>query len=142
MATLKTLKNSASVIQFIDSVDDLQKKEDAHVLLKIFEDITKEKASMRGTSIIWFGQYHYKSERSKQEWDWPLIGFSPRKANITLYLMWWLNDYTDLIEKIWKCKTSKGSCLYIKRLSDIDIEVLKEIIKSSFIDMKKKYAMS
>ena len=139
MAELKTQKNSASVKDFINAVEDEQKRKDAHELVKIFTEVTKEKATMWGTSIIGFGQYHYKSERSKQEGDWPLTGFSPRKQNLTLYIMSGFSEYKDLIKKIGKHKVSGGSCLYIKRLSDIDIDVLKELIKKSVAGMKKKY---
>lgn len=139
MAELKTKKNNASVAAFIKSVADEQKRKDCHELIKIFTEVTGEKATMWGTSIIGFGQYHYKSEKSKQEGDWPLTGFSPRKANITLYMMSGHSEYQKLLKKIGKHKVSGGSCLYIKRLSDIDIDVLKEIIRGSVEYMRKKY---
>ncbi len=139
MAELKTLKNNASVIDFINSVDDEQKRKDAHELLKIFEDITKEKATMRWASIIWFGEYHYKSERSRQEWDRPLAAFSPRKTSLTVYIMMELDNYSAILEKLWKYKTSKG-CLYFKRLSDVDLELLKKLIKVSFLNAKKRHS--
>ena len=89
MAELKTQKNNASVKDFINAVEDEQKRKDAHELVKIFSEVTKEKATMWGTSIIGFGQYHYKSERSRQEGDWPLTGFSPRKNKPdSLYHVW------------------------------------------------------
>lgn len=138
MAAIKTLKNNSSVADFINSVDDEQKREDAKALCKVFEEITKEKAMMRGTSIIGFGQYHYKSEKSTQEWDWPLTGFSPRKANMTVYVMPGFDEYSEILESLWKHKTSKW-CLYFKRLSDIDMPALKKLIKRSFNDMKKKH---
>lgn len=139
MAELKTQKNSASVPAYINSVEDEQKRKDCHSLVKIFTEVTKEKPMMWGTSIIGFGQYHYKSERSKQEGDWPLTGFSPRKQNITIYLMSGFNEYTTLLAKIGKHKISGGSCLYIKRLADIDTDVLKQLIKVSVEYMKGKY---
>ncbi len=139
MAEPKTQKNNASVTDFIDSVEDEQKRKDAHELLKIFEKITGEKPTMWGTAIIGFGQYHYKSERSSQEGDWPLTGFSPRKANLTIYLMSGFTDQAKRLEKLGKHKVSGGSCLYIKRLSDIDVEVLKELIAASVQYMKDKH---
>ncbi|HMT01057.1 MAG TPA: DUF1801 domain-containing protein [Candidatus Absconditabacterales bacterium] len=139
MAELKTLKNNASVIDFINSVDDEQKRKDAHELLKIFEDITKEKATMRGASIIGFGEYHYKSERSRQEGDRPLAAFSPRKTSLTVYIMMELDNYSAILEKLGKYKTSKG-CLYFKRLSDVDLELLKKLIKVSFLNAKKRHS--
>lgn len=139
MAELKTQKNNASVKDFINAVEDEQKRTDAHELLRLFEKVTGEKATMWGTSIIGFGQYHYKSDRSKQEGDWPLTGFSPRKQNITLYIMSGFGDQKKSLEKLGKHKVSGGSCLYIKRLSDIDVSVLEKLIAESVQYMKEKY---
>jgi hypothetical protein len=112
---IKTKVNDASVEDFINSVASDTKRQDAFTLLKIYTDITGEKAAMWGTSIIGFGQYHYKSERSTQEGYWPLAGFSPRKQNLTLYIMHDLTQYTDLLSKLGKQKTSV-SCVYINKL--------------------------
>ena len=87
MSTIKTVVNDASVEEFIGKVQDEAKKKDSFTLLKLFSKITGEKPKMWGSSIIGFGKYHYKSERSKQEGDWPLTGFSPRKQSLTLYIM-------------------------------------------------------
>lgn len=138
MAELKTKVNSASVSDFINAVSDETKKKDSLVLLKLFEKITKEKPKMWGASIIGFGQYHYKSKRSAQEGDWMLTGFSPRKQNLTLYIMLGFDDYSNLLKKLGKHKTSKG-CLYINKLADVDMNVLEELIKKSYEGMKKKY---
>lgn len=138
MAELKTKKNNASVTAFLESVTPEEKREDCQQLLKIFEQVTKEKPAMWGSSIIGFGSYHYKSERSKQEGDWPLTGFSPRKQNITIYIMPGFSNHQKLLQKIGRHKTSV-SCLYIKRLTDIDIEILKELIAESVKYMKAKY---
>lgn len=137
MAELKTQKNKASVTEFIASVDDEVKRKDSLQLLKIFKEVTKEKPSMWGSSIIGFGSFHYKSERSKQEGDWLLTGFSPRKQNISLYIIPGVGKYKNLLDKLGKHKLSAGSCLYINRLSDVDEKVLKELIKVAFNDMKK-----
>jgi len=139
MAELKTQKTNASVTDFLDTIEDEQKRQDSYELLKIFTEVTKEKPVMWGSSIVGFGLYHYKSERSKQEGDWPISGFSPRKQNLTIYIMYGFSKSQELLKKIGKHKISGGSCLYIKRLSDINIDVLKELIKISVIHMKEKY---
>lgn len=139
MAEPKTQKTKESVSAFLETVEDENKRKDSQKLLSVFQEVTGEKAAMWGTSIIGFGQYHYKSERSKQEGDWPLTGFSPRKQNLTIYVMSGFGDQKKLLEKLGKHKISGGSCLYIKRLSDIDLDVLKELIKASVKYMKEKY---
>lgn len=139
MSTLKTIVNDANVEGFINSLEDEIKKSDSFTLLEMFVSITGEKPKMWGTSIIGFGQFHYKSERSKQEGDWPLTGFSPRKQNLTIYFMLGFDNYTELLNKLGKHKTSKG-CLYINRLSDVDHAVLEKLIAESYKDMKEKYS--
>ena len=137
MAELKTKVNNADVNDFINSVDNGQKKKDGFKLLEIFSRLTGEKPKMWGGSIVGFGQYHYKSERSSQEGDWMLTGFSPRKQALTLYLMLGHGDYTDLLERLGKHKTGKG-CLYINKLEDVDRGVLEDLIKKSYTNMKKE----
>src|SRR3989344_6267484 len=109
MAELKTKKNAASAATFIDSVKDAGRRADAKQLLTIFKRATGMKPVMWGTSIIGFGQYHYKSERSTQEGDWPLTGFSPRAQNLTVYIMPGFNAYGPLLKKLGKHKISGGS---------------------------------
>ncbi len=138
MSMLKTTVNNANVEELIDSLEDETKKSDSFTLLEMFIKITGEKPKMWGTSIIGFGQYHYKSERSKQEGDWPLTGFSPRKQNLTLYFMLGFDNYAELLSKLGKHKISKG-CLYINRLSDVDQAVLVKLVTRSYKDMKIKY---
>lgn len=138
MAELKTKVTTANVMDFIRKVSDEKKRKDALAILKLFKDITGEKPKMWGPSIIGFGSYHYKSERSTQEGDWPLIGFSPRKQNLTLYVMSGFAEQTALLKKLGKHKKSVG-CLYLNKLEDVDLSVLKQIIKKSFLAMKKKY---
>jgi hypothetical protein len=135
---LKTKKNKASVSSFINSVDDLQRKKDAKELLKIFKEATGLRPSMWGDSIIGYGSYHYKYA-SGQEGDWPLTGFSPRKANMTVYIMPGFKEYQAELKKIGKYKHS-SSCLYFKKLEDIDIKILKKMIKDSVKVMKKRYS--
>jgi hypothetical protein len=139
MGTIKTLVTDASVEDFINSVDGDVKKADAFQLLEMYKTVTKLPARMWGTSMIGFGQYHYKSERSTQEGDWPLAAFSPRKQNLTLYIMPGFNDYSDLLDKLGKHKTSVG-CLYINKLSDVDIDVLMQLIQLSYGDAVKTYS--
>lgn len=138
MAKIKTLKNDSSVEDFINSVDNEQKRADAFKLLEIFQEVTKEPPVMWGTSIIGFGEYHYKSEKSSQEGDWPLIGFSPRKQNLTIYIMAGFTELKDELRALGKNKTS-ASCLYINKLSDVDIKILKNIISKAFLLMKHRY---
>ncbi len=138
MAELKTKVTKASVTDFIRKVPDESKRKDALVLLKLFKSITGEKPKMWGQSIIGFGSYHYKSERSTQEGDWLLIGFSPRKQNLTLYIMSGFSEHAPLLKKLGKYKKSVG-CLYINKLEDVNLSVLKQIIKESFVAMKKNH---
>ncbi len=134
--TIKTLPTNASALEFINAVDNETKRQDSLKLLETYERITGEKPKMWGTSIIGFGMYHYKSERSRQEGDWPLAGFSPRKQNLTLYVMTGFTDFGDLLKDLGKHKTSV-SCLYINKLEDIDMKVLENIVKKSYLDSKK-----
>src|SRR3989344_499909 len=135
MAELKTKVTKASVADFIRKVPDENKRKDAFVLLKLFTSITGEKPKMWGASIIGFGSYHYKSERSAQEGDWPLTGFSPRKQNLTIYIMPGFKKYAVLLKKLGPHKKSVG-CLYIKRLSDIHLPTLRKMIENSVREMK------
>jgi hypothetical protein len=136
MGNIKTLVTDASVKEFIDGVSDETKRNDSYVLLELFEKVTGEKAKMWGSSIIGFGQYHYKSERSRQEGDWMLTGFSPRKQNLTLYIISGFAGQEDILKDLGKNKTSVG-CLYINKLADVDLKVLEKIIKQSYAHMKK-----
>jgi len=139
MGTIKTTVNDASVTDFINAVPDEAKRQDSLELLKMFTSITGEQPKMWGSSIIGFGQYHYKSERSRQEGDWPLTGFSPRKQNLTLYVMPGFKDYQDLLKDLGKHKTSVG-CLYINKLADVDLKVLERLIKKSYLAMKDTHS--
>ncbi|HMZ45303.1 MAG TPA: DUF1801 domain-containing protein [Chitinophagaceae bacterium] len=138
MSELKTKKNNASVIDFINLVEKEQKRKECFQLLELFETVTKEKASMWGSSIIGFGEYKYKYE-SGREGDWFFAGFSPRKQNIVIYIIAGFTDYESLMQQLGKYKTG-SSCLYINKLADIDLKVLKLLIEKSFAFMKNKYA--
>jgi len=140
MAEPKTKATTLSVKDFLNNVEPEQKRLDSFVLLEMFEKVTGEKAVMWGTSIIGFGKYHYKSERSAQEGDWLLVGFSPRKQNLTLYILHGNDHNQELLAKLGKHKTSGGSmggCLYINKLSDVDQDVLAQLIQASYQHMKK-----
>jgi hypothetical protein len=135
MAELKTKVTNQSPEEFLNSIEPEQKRIDALELLKLFEKVTGEKPVMWGTSIIGFGTYHYKSEKSKQEGDWFLVGFSPRKQNLTLYVLHGNDKNPELLSKLGKHKTSGGSiggCLYINKLADIDQKILAMLIGNSF----------
>lgn len=134
-AELKTKVNKASVTAFLNKVDDEQKRTDSFEILKLMKQVTKEEPKMWGSSIVGFGSYHYKS-KSGREGDWMLTGFSPRKQNLTLYLMGGFDTHKDLLKKLGKFATSVG-CLYIKRLDDVDKKVLKELVAASVKRMKQ-----
>ena len=138
MAELKTKETTKSAVKFVSSIKDKTKRKDAERLLKIMKSATGKSPRMWGTSIVGFGKYHYKSERSAQEGDWPMAGFSPRVQALTVYIMPGFKDYRSLLKKLGPHKTG-GSCLYIKRLGDVDKSVLKSIIKKGFMEMKRKY---
>ena len=129
MAELKTKKNNASVKQFLDSIDDEQKRKDSLAVLEMMKKITGEKPKMWGTSIVGFGNYHYKYA-SGREGDWFVTGFSPRKQALTLYIMSGFSEYDALLKKLGKFKTGKA-CLYVKQLDDVHLATLRELIKRS-----------
>src|SRR5688572_13360964 len=133
---VKTKVNDASVTDFLNSVTDEQKRKDSLAILKIMKQMTKEEPKMWGASIVGFGSYHYKGA-SGREGDWMQIGFSPRKQNLTLYIIPGFERYQGLMKKLGKYSTGK-SCLYIKKLSDVDMDVLKELMTESLKVMKKQ----
>lgn len=131
MAEIKTKQTGADVIEFINSLADTeQKKKDSFELLKLMQDFTGCEPKMWGTSIIGFGQYHYKSDRSQQEGDWPLVGFSPRKSALSLYVYTGCKEHEHLLEDLGKFKMGKA-CIYVKKLSDINQEALKKLMKET-----------
>ena len=133
MSDLKTQQNENDVFEFLESVANQQRKEDAFKILSLMTEIVGEEPKMWGTSIIGYGNYHYKYA-SGREGDWFLTGFSPRKQNLSLYIMAGFDEYDDLMGKLGKYKTGK-SCLYINKLTDIDIDVLKELVTKSVAHM-------
>lgn len=131
----KTRPTDASVEDFIDAVQDEKRRADAHRVLEIFKEITKEKPVMWGPSIVGFGSQHLRYA-SGQELDWPIAAFSPRKATLVLYLMDGFAKYDEHLSKLGKHSTGK-SCLYIKRLSDVDEKVLRSLIRDSVAHVRK-----
>lgn len=127
LAVIKTRENSASVDDFIDSIKDEQQRKDSWVILKMMEKATKEKPKMWGSSMIGFGNLRYKSPATGREVDWFKIGFSPRKANLSLHL---IRLDTDALKKLGKHKTGVG-CLYINKLEDVDIKILEKMIAAA-----------
>lgn len=134
-AELKTKLNDASVDDFLNTVPDEQTRKDCFEIVKMMKQVTKAEPKMWGTSIVGFGTYHYKG-KSGREGDWMLVGFSPRKQNLTLYIMAGFDRYDELLKKLGKFTTGK-SCLYIKKLADVDKKVLKELVSESVKVMKK-----
>jgi hypothetical protein len=132
MANNKTVPNEQSVEHFLNTVTDEQKRKDSFTILKLMQQITGLEPQMWGSSIVGFGSQHYKYD-SGREGDMPQIGFSPRKQNLTLYITDNFEQYNDLFKQLGKHTTGK-SCLYIKRLNDVDMPTLKTLIEASFKD--------
>lgn len=137
MATLKTQKNSASVQAYLKAIEPEQRRNDCIRIHELMQQVTGYPGSMWGDSIVGYGSYHYKYE-SGREGDWMLVGFSNRKQSISLYIMAGFSNYEMLLNKLGEHKTGK-SCLYIKSLDGINIEVLKNLISSSVAYMKEHY---
>jgi len=129
MAEIKTKKTDQPVDDFLDSIDDETKKKDCYAILDLMKQITGEEPKMWGESIVGFGDLHYKYA-SGREGDWLLVGFSPRKQNLSIYLTCDFQEDPDLMSRLGKFKTGKA-CLYIKTLEDVNVEALKELIEKS-----------
>jgi len=139
MSEIKTKPTDLDIDSFLMSVEPEKRRLDSIELKKVFDSALTEKAVLWNNNMIGYGTYHYKSERSKQEGDWPLIAFSPRKQNIVIYIMSGADNYQELLTKLGKHKSSSGSCIYINKLEDIDLDILKELIATSVADMKRMY---
>lgn len=131
---MKTVKNEKPVLDFLKSIEHNKRREDGLKILDLMKEVTGEEPAMWGDSIIGFGNYKYKYA-SGREGEWMYVGFSPRKQNLTLYIMDGFDGYADLLRKLGKHKTGK-SCLYINKLEDVDQEVLKKLVKISVAHMK------
>lgn len=136
MAELKTKPTVESVSDFLKRVEDKGRRDDCLTVIDIMKDVTKEEPTMWGSSIVGFGRYHYKYE-SGREGEWMITGFSPRKNDLTLYIMGGLDAFPDVMKRLGKHKTGK-SCLYIKKLADVDLKVLKELVEKSVKKMAGK----
>lgn len=137
MSSNKTIPTQASVADFLSKVEDEQKLSDCKVLLKMMKEVTGHKPVMWGPSIIGFGSYHYKYDTGR-EGDMLMVGFSPRKQALSLYIMGGFERYETLMARLGKFKTGK-SCLYIKQLDDVDLSVLRELISASYEHIHNKY---
>jgi hypothetical protein len=133
MAEPKTKPTKASVKEFLNQITDKERRDDCFTVAKIMEEITGDKPKMWGPSIVGFGTWHYKYA-SGREGDWPVTAFSPRKKDLTLYIMMGFQKHTELMQKLGRHSTGK-SCLYIKRLSDIHVPTLKKLIKTSIKEL-------
>ena len=130
LAEIKTRQTDSSVDSFIDSLPDEQKRKDSRIILQMMKKASKEKPKMWGSSMIGFGNVRYKSPATGREVDWFKIGFSPRKANLSLHLIGDLKQHADSLKKLGKHKTGVG-CLYINKLDDVDVKVLEKIINAA-----------
>ena len=137
MSKARTTENDQDVGRFLAGVKDSEQKADCETLLAMLGEITGEKPRMWGSSIIGFGKYHYVYD-SGREGDWPIIGFSPRARNLSIYIMPGFSGFAAQLERLGKHKTGK-SCLYINRLADVDPAVLRTIAERSVAEMRRKY---
>ncbi|MBI1247657.1 DUF1801 domain-containing protein [bacterium] len=137
MAENKTKPTKVSAAKYIDALEDTQQKKDCKVLVKMMRAATGERAVMWGESIVGFGTYHYKYE-SGREGDIMIVGFAPRKGQISLYLSCDIQKHADLLANLGKYQTGKG-CLYIKQLSDIDLDVLGQLIQRGIDEIETDY---
>jgi Domain of unknown function (DU1801) len=135
MAELKTKPTGASVKQFLNQIPDKERRDDCFAVAKLMEEITGAKPKMWGPSIVGFGTYHYKYA-SGRGGDWMVTGFSPRKNDLTLYIMMGLKQHRELLDQLGKHKSSM-SCLYLKRLSDIHLPTLKKLLKASVKQLRE-----
>jgi hypothetical protein len=139
MAEIKTKQHEGDVYSFIEEFVDMDsKKQDSHELIKIMSEVSGYPPKMWGASMIGFGCYHYKSTRSTQEGDWFLIGFSPRKNAISLYVFTGIPEHEYLLKDLGKFTMGKA-CIYVKKLSDINLEVLKQIMTATIAYLQEKY---
>ena len=139
MAELKTKKTGASVTAYLNAITDKQKRADCREIAKMMRDATGNRARMWGSSIVGYGCYDYKYA-SGREGTWPICGFSPRAQNISIYIMPGFSKFGKMMKSLGKYKTGK-SCLYVKKLEDVDRKVLKDLIPSSVKEMRRKYGL-
>jgi hypothetical protein len=128
VAEIKTKETNSSIDDFINGLNDEQQRKDSIQIITMMQKLSKEKPKMWGSSLIGFGKKRYASPRTGREVDWFKIGFSPRKANLSIHLVLDINANTELLTKLGKHKTGAG-CLYVKKLEDIDVKVLETLIR-------------
>jgi hypothetical protein len=136
MAELKTKKTQTSVAEFLAGVADEQRRADAETVCALMKDVTGAEPVMWGSSIVGFGTYHYVYA-TRREGDWPAVGLSPRKQNLTVYISAGFDGYADLLRRLGNHSTGK-SCLYVKRLSDVDMDVLRQLVKAGYTHLNGK----
>jgi len=139
MGEIKTKPLDKDPLEFINEIEDPTRREDCLELLKFFETVTQKKPQVWGNGVVGFGTYHYKSERSAQQGQWMATGFSARKQNITIYIMSGVKNYPSLLSELGKHKLSGGSCIYIQKLKDVNLEILRKLIELSLMDLGKMY---
>lgn len=139
MAELKTKQHDSDVFEFIESfANSEQKKQDSYELVKLMQEFTGHPPKMWGPTMVGFGSYHYKSDRSRQEGDWPLVAFSPRKAAISLYVYTGYPEHEYLLKDLGKFTMGKA-CIYVKKLSDINVDALKKLMGATIEFLEEKY---
>ncbi|TQV73533.1 DUF1801 domain-containing protein [Exilibacterium tricleocarpae] len=137
MAANKNTQNQGDVHQFLNALDDDRRRDECFTVLELMSQVTKLEPRMWGASMVGFGSYHYKYA-SGREGEWFLTGFSPRKQALTLYIISGFSQFDELMARLGNYKTGK-SCLYVKRLEDIDLGVLKKLVRQSVAHLKKQY---
>lgn len=139
LVELKTKENTGDVEAFLLAAGNEEKVKDSLALLKLFSSVTRQQPMMWGSSIVGFGKYIFTSPKTGRSGEWFMTGFSPRKQNLTVYFMTGFSKYPELMKKLGKYKISGGSCLYINKLSDVDMKALKELVTASWKYMKEKH---
>lgn len=134
---IKTRKNKSSVTSFVDGVENAKRREDCRIVMKIMKEVTGKRPAMWGTSIIGYGAYRYTNTTGVEN-EWPLVGLSPRKNELVVYIMPGFSKYPDIMSTLGKYRTGK-SCLYIRNLDNIRLDSLKRLVARSVADMKKNY---
>jgi hypothetical protein len=137
MAEPKTKKTETSVGDYLAAIEPAAKRDDARALVELMRAVTGSEPAMWGTSIVGFGSYHYRYATGR-EGDWPIVGFGARKQNLTLYIMAGFAEYADLLARLGKHKTGKA-CLYVNKLADVDMGVLRELVERSVAHMRATY---
>lgn len=135
MSDLKTKPTDEDVTAFLDGVEDEKKRQESYAVMELMREVTGEDPKMWGESIVGFGSYHYRYA-SGREGDWFLVGFAPRKRNLSLYIMSGFDEYDELMGQLGKHKTGK-SCLYINRMDDVDEDVLRRLVRESVAHMRE-----